>query len=523
LRSDAEASFHYLPRSNPRSLAGNCCPNEETHSNPGFLDWAGVEAGLSTMNEEILFAKRPGWSDEDAPVGIKAADRRQHLYVIGKTGSGKTTLLRNMLVQHIALGHGVGLIDPHGDLAAELLDQIPSSRADHLVYFNPGDLDFPVGLNLLANVAPDDRHLVASGKVWFAQRSPATAALERLPIPATSRSLFQNGSKLACYVTANRQLDLTICAAQIPDMRFGDFGGHGVGLHLDVPIQSVGEFKRFLGLLHNELELSSEGSFTITQSSHSWHGFGISNLVGVVKRWKQRYREAALEHTHHSENIIYFDSCSYGLLVVRTRQAVQYASKGRLDLCNLEIHLRGIPLDPRPFARISREASASTPVFEPFHETHFESVRLPVPVCVEPIGEVISTLDSANKRVSGLIIKNPFRQDAKLLTGELHLDTFRDLSATDHLILELSDWHDLGDTIDQYRMTRLEGMQTGGAAIYRCVGTWDSIIKRARPRPKPLDVRGFRRLTRRLILKYGGQLDSKHSKKKSPRNKAARS
>jgi len=68
-------------------------------------------------------------------------------------------------VQHITAGHGVGLIDPHGDLAEELLDHIPPSRADHLVYFHPGDLDFPVGLNLLANVASDDRHLVASGIV----------------------------------------------------------------------------------------------------------------------------------------------------------------------------------------------------------------------------------------------------------------------------------------------------------------------------------------------------------------------
>ena len=100
-----------------------------------------------------------------SPVSISLPDRRQHLYIIGKTGSGKTTLLRNLIVQHLAAGHGVGLIDPHGDLADELLDCIPPHRADDLVYFNAGDLDFPIGLNPLANVAPDDRHLVASGIV----------------------------------------------------------------------------------------------------------------------------------------------------------------------------------------------------------------------------------------------------------------------------------------------------------------------------------------------------------------------
>lgn len=115
-------------------------------------------------NHDIIFGERYGWA-APRPFGISRDDLRQHVYIIGKTGSGKTTLLRNMIVQHIAQGHGVGLIDPHGDLAEELLNHIPPHRADHLVYFNPGDLKFPIGLNMLANVPPDERHLVASGIV----------------------------------------------------------------------------------------------------------------------------------------------------------------------------------------------------------------------------------------------------------------------------------------------------------------------------------------------------------------------
>jgi hypothetical protein len=118
------------------------------------------------MNNQpyIVIGEREGWG-QPQPFGISAGDQRQHIYVIGKTGSGKTTLLRNLIIQHIALGHGVGVIDPHGDLAEELLHHVPPWRADHLVYFNPGDLEFPVGLNVLANVALDHRHLVASGIV----------------------------------------------------------------------------------------------------------------------------------------------------------------------------------------------------------------------------------------------------------------------------------------------------------------------------------------------------------------------
>lgn len=119
---------------------------------------------LEPDEPQIVIGNRENFG-QPQPFGISASDQRQHIYVIGKTGSGKTTLLRNLILQHIKLGHGVGLIDPHGDLAEELLHHIPPKRADHLVYFNPGDIEFPIGLNLLANVAPDDRHLVASGIV----------------------------------------------------------------------------------------------------------------------------------------------------------------------------------------------------------------------------------------------------------------------------------------------------------------------------------------------------------------------
>src|SRR5436309_13250731 len=126
-------------------------------------DWRLVLEPINPDNY-ITLGEREGWG-QSVPFGVSASDQRQHIYIIGKTGSGKTTLLRNLIIQHIAFGHGVGVIDPHGDLAEELLHHIPPRRADHLVYFNPGDLEFPIGLSVLANVAPDNRHLVASGIV----------------------------------------------------------------------------------------------------------------------------------------------------------------------------------------------------------------------------------------------------------------------------------------------------------------------------------------------------------------------
>src|SRR3954471_22795859 len=80
------------------------------------------------------------------PFGLCRPDRRQHLYVIGQTGTGKTTFLRNLILQDIEAGEGVGVIDPHGDLALDLLDHIPRRRADDIVYFDPADDESTVGL-----------------------------------------------------------------------------------------------------------------------------------------------------------------------------------------------------------------------------------------------------------------------------------------------------------------------------------------------------------------------------------------
>lgn len=99
------------------------------------------------------------------PFGLHVPDRRQHVYCVGQSGTGKSTLLRNLIIQDIELGRGVGLIDPHGDLAESILDSISPWRTDDVVYFNPADLAYPIGLNLLVNAPPERRHRIASGLV----------------------------------------------------------------------------------------------------------------------------------------------------------------------------------------------------------------------------------------------------------------------------------------------------------------------------------------------------------------------
>jgi len=122
--------------------------------------------------KEITYFAETTFRRQRKKVGIKIDDRRRHIYVIGKTGMGKTGLLENAMLQDIKNGYGVGIIDPHGELAEKMLDLIPSNRINDVVYINPADIEYPFSFNIMEKVGVTYYHLVAAGlmdvfkKLW---------------------------------------------------------------------------------------------------------------------------------------------------------------------------------------------------------------------------------------------------------------------------------------------------------------------------------------------------------------------
>ncbi|MFH0890725.1 MAG: type IV secretory system conjugative DNA transfer family protein [Candidatus Liptonbacteria bacterium] len=86
---------------------------------------------------------------ESKPVYMLDDDRRRHVYTIGQTGTGKSTFLGHMIVEDIQKGRGVAIVDPHGELVHSIMGHIPKSRLDDVIYFEPGDIWHPLGLNML--------------------------------------------------------------------------------------------------------------------------------------------------------------------------------------------------------------------------------------------------------------------------------------------------------------------------------------------------------------------------------------
>jgi len=123
-------------------------------------------------NRDITYFARTNFRSTNDIFGIKRKDRRQHMYVLGKSGTGKSVLLSNLIIQNIQNGEGVCVVDPHGELVEDILHLIPEHRAKDVIYFNPADPDFHIGFNVMQLEDPKYKHLVASGlmgiftKIW---------------------------------------------------------------------------------------------------------------------------------------------------------------------------------------------------------------------------------------------------------------------------------------------------------------------------------------------------------------------
>jgi hypothetical protein len=91
------------------------------------------------------------------PIRLSTNDRRRHTYIIGQTGTGKSVFLENLAYQDMMDGRGFALIDPHGDLVENLLGKVPKERVEDIIYFNPGDMTHPIGLNMFEFDSPDQK------------------------------------------------------------------------------------------------------------------------------------------------------------------------------------------------------------------------------------------------------------------------------------------------------------------------------------------------------------------------------
>lgn len=128
-----------------------------------------VDGPHETVDEGILLGYNV-FRGVKKQIRLGANDRRRHSYIIGQTGTGKSGFLENLALQDMLDGRGFAFIDPHGDSAKALLGMVPKERIEDVIYFDPAEMEFPVGLNLFEFETKDQRDFLVQEAIAMLYR-----------------------------------------------------------------------------------------------------------------------------------------------------------------------------------------------------------------------------------------------------------------------------------------------------------------------------------------------------------------
>lgn len=128
-----------------------------------------VDGPYQTLDEGFLLGYNV-FRGTKKQIRLGTVDRRRHSYIIGQTGTGKSKLMENLALQDMLDGKGFAFIDPHGDSAEALLGMVPKERVEDVIYFNPGEMEYPVGLNLFEFETKDQRDFLVQEAIAMLYR-----------------------------------------------------------------------------------------------------------------------------------------------------------------------------------------------------------------------------------------------------------------------------------------------------------------------------------------------------------------
>lgn len=262
-----------------------------------------TEPPIVSLKPDLCYFATVTFENQTKTFGILTEDRRRHLYIVGKTGMGKTTLLENMVLQDIYNGMGVCFIDPHGDSSEYILDRIPAHRQQDIVYFNPADTHFPVGLNLFEKRNGEQNFLIASGliavfhRLWAGMWSARMEYILNNTILALLETPDHTLISIIQMLTDDKYRSRIVSGLQDPLVKnfwtkeFSTFNSRYQQEAISPILNKIGQFlstdlvRNIVGQTHSTIDLRSimdEGKILIVNLSKGKLGEDNSNMLGSL-------------------------------------------------------------------------------------------------------------------------------------------------------------------------------------------------------------------------------------------------
>jgi type IV secretory pathway TraG/TraD family ATPase VirD4 len=195
----------------------------------------------------VTYLGRTNHREPHRVFGIKQADRRSHMYVIGKTGTGKSTLLKTMVLQDVKAGRGLALLDPHGDLCADILGQLSEAERDRVVYLDTPQANWT--FNPLAYVAEGQEALAVAElievfkKIWTDEWGPRLEHLWRnvlFTLIETPGSTLADVQALLTDKDYRAETARSLANREVREFWFGEYGhySHAFRAVVTAPLQN---------------------------------------------------------------------------------------------------------------------------------------------------------------------------------------------------------------------------------------------------------------------------------------------
>lgn len=274
----------------------------------------------SPVKDSINFFGRTHFKNRMVTFGIQHEDRRRHTYIVGKTGTGKSTLIANMVINDFKNGQGVGVIDPHGDLSAILLDYIPKTRINDIVYLDPSNKQRAFVLNPLEVNDKSQKELVVSGIIAIFEKLYGHSWGPRLEhiLRNTLFTIIELPSatflEIPKFLTEKRYRDRYVEKIEDPVIRnfwFSEFDNMSPKLQSEAisPILnkvgqflSAGSIRNVVGKPNSTIDLEkimNEGKIVILNLSQGKLGEDSSSLLGAM--FITKFQLAAMNRVHVAE------------------------------------------------------------------------------------------------------------------------------------------------------------------------------------------------------------------------------